>query len=61
MVVRRASNICEDFDTDKEEGLGDHMDLLSQGVKVTRPRKKKTSANRKPRRSARLKTLKIKS
>ena len=62
MVVRKASNLCEDLIDDKEEGLGDHMDLLTQGVKVTLPRKKKkTSANRKLRRSARINKLNQKS
>ena len=40
LVLRKASNLCEDLYNDIEEGLDDHLNLLSRGVKVSRARKK---------------------
>ena len=40
LVMRKASNLCEDLDNEEAEGLGDHSDLSFQGVKVTCSRKK---------------------
>ena len=41
LVMRKASNLCDDLDEEYEDGLGDQVDLLTQGMKVTRSRMKK--------------------
>ena len=54
LVVRKASNLCDDLDDEVEEGLGDQVDLLVQGVKVNRSRMRKVVKRVQVRRSDRL-------
>ena len=53
LFLRRANNLSDDLAETLEEGVGDQVDL-TQGVVVTRARKKGVCVSRKPRRSARL-------
>ena len=57
LVMRKASNLCEDLDNEEAEGLGDHADLFFQGVKVSRSRKKVNKIKIPSRRSARIQIL----
>ena len=57
LVMRKASNLCDDLDEEYEDGLGDQVDLLTQGVKVTRSRMKKVVKRVHVRRSDRLQKL----
>ena len=61
LVMRKASNLCDDLDEEYEDGLGDQVDLLTQGVKVTRSRMKKVVKRVQVRRSDRLQKLNRKS
>ena len=54
LVVRKASNLCEDLEDEVQEGLGDQVDLLVQGVKVNRSRMRKVVKRVQVRRSDRL-------
>ena len=58
LVMRKASNLCDDLDDDYDEDLGDQVDLLTQGVKVKRPHMKKVVKRVQVRRSDRLQKLK---
>ena len=61
LVFKKASNLCEDLENDFEEGVEEHLDLLSGGVKVSRSRKKVVINKLNVRRSARLQSLKTNS
>ena len=51
LVIRRAANLSEDLNHDKEEPRGDHTDILHKVSKIKGGRKVVATNHSKPRRS----------